>query len=74
MELFITLTKGWVRTNVQTLAVSHCVLASEACSTHPAPDIQAKSNGFFFLHKANFVLFRFKFSDPHIKMKLFQAY
>ena len=27
-----------------------------------------------FLCKANFVLFRFKSSDPHVKMKLFQAY
>ena len=26
------------------------------------------------MRKANFVLFRFKSSDPHVKMKLFQAY
>ena len=36
------------------------------------PDIQAKVMA--FLHKANFVLFRFKSSDPHVNMKLFQAY
>ena len=36
------------------------------------PDIQAKVMA--FLCKANFVLFRFKSSDPHVKMKLFQAY
>ena len=36
------------------------------------PDIQAKVMA--FLRKANFVLFRFKSSDPHVKMKLFQAY
>ena len=36
------------------------------------PDIQAKVMA--FLHKANFVLFQFKSSDPHVKMKLFQAY
>jgi len=28
----------------------------------------------FFLHKANFVMFWFKFSDPHVEMKLLQAY
>ena len=27
-----------------------------------------------FLRKTNFVLFQFKSSDPHVKMKLFQAY
>ena len=36
------------------------------------PDIQAEVMA--FLHKANFVLFRFKSSDPHVEMKLFQAY
>ena len=35
------------------------------------PDIQAKVMA--FSHKVNFVLFRFKSSDPHVKMKLFQA-
>jgi len=36
------------------------------------PDIQAKVMA--FLRKAKFVLFQFKSSDPHVKMKLFQAY
>ena len=36
------------------------------------PDIQTKVMA--FLRIANFVLFQFKSSDPHVKMKLFQAY
>ena len=39
VELFIMLTKGDGRTNIQTRAVSYRVLAFEACSARPASKV-----------------------------------
>ena len=39
VELFITLAKGMGEPNVRTSAVSHRVLAFEACSAHPASKV-----------------------------------